>query len=61
LIQKNLVEAIRGIDDLMAKIKSIYINSKRALKIVKNTAALVCHSIDDRDSKEKVVINEHKL
>jgi hypothetical protein len=53
LIQKNLFEAIRGIDDLMAKIESIYIDSKRALRIVKNIAALVCHSTDDRDSKEK--------
>jgi chromosome segregation ATPase len=61
LVQKNLVEAQRGIDDLRAKMESAGINSKRALSMMKNTAALVCHSTDDRDSKEKVVINEQKL
>jgi hypothetical protein len=48
LIQKNLVEAQRGIDDLMAKMESTAINSKQTLRIVKNTTSLVCHSTDDR-------------
>ncbi|XP_062145227.1 uncharacterized protein LOC133852478 [Alnus glutinosa] len=61
LVQKKLVEAQRGIDDLRAKMESAGINSKRALGMMKNTAALVCHSTDDRDSKEEVVINEQKL
>ncbi|KAE8010132.1 hypothetical protein FH972_006523 [Carpinus fangiana] len=61
LVQENLVEAQRGIADLRAKMESAGINSKRALSMMKNTAALVCHSTDDRDSKEKVAINEQKL
>ena len=61
LVQKNLIEAQRGIDDLRTKMESAGINSKRALSMMKNTAALVCHSTDDRDSKEEVAINEQKL
>jgi hypothetical protein len=57
----NLVEGIRGIDVLMANMESTDINLKRALRMVKNTASMACHSIDDRDSREKVVINEQKL
>jgi hypothetical protein len=45
----------------MAKIELTCINSKLALRMVKNTALLVCHSIENRDSKEEVVINEQKL
>jgi hypothetical protein len=46
----------------MAKMESIDIKSKRALRMVKNTTSLVCHSTDDRDSKKKeLVINEQKL
>jgi hypothetical protein len=45
----------------MAKMKSTDIKSKYALRMVKNTTSLVCHSTEDKDSKEEVVINEQKL
>jgi hypothetical protein len=41
--------------------ESTDIKSKRTLMMVKNTASLVCHSTDDKDSKKEMVINEQKL
>ncbi|KAG6701515.1 hypothetical protein I3842_08G168800 [Carya illinoinensis] len=61
LVQKNLVEAQRGVDDLKAKMESAGINSELALSMLKNTAALVCDSQDDRDGKKDEVINGQKL
>ncbi|XP_042987225.1 paramyosin-like [Carya illinoinensis] len=61
LVQKNLVEAQRGIDELMAKTESAGINTNRVLSMVKNTAASVCQSQDDMDGKKEVVINEQNI
>ncbi|XP_018860230.1 paramyosin-like [Juglans regia] len=61
LVQKNLVEAQRGIDESMAKTESAGINTKRVLSMVKNTAAWVCQSQDHMDGKKEVVINEKNI
>lgn len=61
LVQKDLSEAQRGIDDLRAKMESVSINSERALSMVKKTAVQVCQSLDDRNGNKEVVTNEKKL
>ncbi|KAF5463481.1 hypothetical protein F2P56_019390 [Juglans regia] len=61
LVQKNLVEAQRGVDDLKAKMESAGINSELALSMVKNTAALVCNSQGDGDGKKDEVIHGQKV
>ncbi|BFG37041.1 hypothetical protein CerSpe_233160 [Prunus speciosa] len=58
VMQKNLVEAQKKIHDWEAKFESEGAKLKRALTMLKNTAALVSSK---SEGKEEVVANDHKL
>ncbi|XP_008218210.1 PREDICTED: myosin heavy chain, striated muscle [Prunus mume] len=58
VMQKNLVEALKKIHDWEAKFESEGAKLKRALTMLKNTAALVSSK---SEGKEEVVPNDHKL
>ncbi|GLT64469.1 hypothetical protein SLA2020_369600 [Shorea laevis] len=60
--RENLIERNKAIEsrvEVLVKEKDLV--QKNLVESQQNTAALVCHSSDDRYSKEEVVINEQKL
>ncbi|KAK8698132.1 hypothetical protein V6N13_114262 [Hibiscus sabdariffa] len=62
-LQKELLEATVGFNDLKAKMESTTINYERALTLLKNTASLLCQSKAENNGKstEEAAVAEHKL
>uniref|UniRef100_A0A5B7CDT0 Uncharacterized protein n=1 Tax=Davidia involucrata TaxID=16924 RepID=A0A5B7CDT0_DAVIN len=61
-LEKGLLEAQKGMDDKQAKVKLVDTNLKLALNMLRNTAALVSLSKDEKGVlDDKVLVDEQKV